>query len=48
MEPMKILPLLLLLAAGASMERTEQSRTSWLKVKRNTDGAPATGIKAEF
>jgi len=42
MEPMKILPLLLVLAAGASMERTEQPRTRWLKVKRNTDGAPAT------
>ena len=48
MEPIKILPLLLVIAAGAAMEGTEQPRTRWIKVKRNTEGAPATGKKAQY
>ena len=58
MEPRTLtlsLPLLLLgLAGAAHTGRTEQPqsasqpRTRWLKVKRNTDGAPAAGKKSEF
>ena len=53
MEPRMVTPLLsvLVIAAGVAqaMGHTEQPqsaaqpRTRWLKVKRNTDGAPASG-----
>ena len=60
MEPrmVSVTPLLsvLVIAAGVAqaMGHTEQPqsaaqpRTRWLKVKRNTDGAPASGKKLEI
>ncbi len=49
------LPLLLVITAGVAQamghteqpQSAQQPRTRWLKVKRNTDGAPASGKQLE-